>query len=118
MIVRDGAAARDAADGPRLAGRRCVVTGAARGIGAEIARTYVRAGATVALLDVSADVKALAAELDGPAEVADLADVQATRDALGRLVRRPSAASTCSSTTPASCASPRCSTSPSRSGTS
>jgi NAD(P)-dependent dehydrogenase (short-subunit alcohol dehydrogenase family) len=86
MIVRDGAAARDAADGPRLAGRRCVVTGAARGIGAEIARTYVRAGATVALLDVSADVKAMAAELEGPAEVADLADVQATREALGRLV--------------------------------
>jgi NAD(P)-dependent dehydrogenase (short-subunit alcohol dehydrogenase family) len=75
-----------AGNGHRLAGRRCVVTGAARGIGAEIARTYARAGATVALLDVSADVKSVAAEIDGPAEVVDLGDPQATRDALGAVI--------------------------------
>ena len=67
-------------DGRRLAGRRCIVTGAARGIGAEIARTYAREGAALGLLDVAADVKAVAAELDGPAEVVDLADPPATRD--------------------------------------
>ena len=58
-----------------------IVTGAARGIGAEIARTYVREGARVGLLDVAPDVKAVAAELDGPAEVVDLADPPATREA-------------------------------------
>ena len=39
-----------------------------------------RAARPSALLDVAADVKAIAAELDGPAEVADLADPPATRD--------------------------------------
>jgi NAD(P)-dependent dehydrogenase (short-subunit alcohol dehydrogenase family) len=77
---------RPTAEGPRLAGRRCVVTGAARGIGAEIARTYARAGASVGVLDVAPDVKAVAAELDGPVELADLADVTATGEALRRLV--------------------------------
>jgi 3-oxoacyl-[acyl-carrier protein] reductase len=71
----------------RLAGRRAIVTGAARGIGAEIAATFARHGATLGLLDVAPDVKAVAAGLDGAAEVADLADPDATRDALGRLVR-------------------------------
>lgn len=71
---------------PRLAGRRCVVTGAARGIGAEIARRFAREGATVGTLDVAPDVKAVAAELDGPVELADLRDVAATRDAMGRLI--------------------------------
>src|SRR5215216_3070867 len=79
-------AVRPTAEGPRLAGRRCVVTGAARGIGAEIARTYARAGASVGVLDVAPDVKAVAAELDGPVELADLADVTATGEALRRLV--------------------------------
>ena len=73
------------ADG-RLAGRRAVVTGAARGIGAEIARTFAAEGATVGLVDVSADVKALAADLGGPVEVADLLDTGATRLALSRLI--------------------------------
>ena len=41
----DGGLMTEATDGRRLAGRRAIVTGAARGIGAEIARTYVREGA-------------------------------------------------------------------------
>jgi len=65
----DGSSAR------RLDGRRAIVTGAGRGIGAEIARTYVAHGASVALIDVVADgVEEVAAELGGTAVVADLAD--------------------------------------------
>ena len=36
----------------RLAGRRCLITGSARGIGEEIAAAFAREGAAVALLDV------------------------------------------------------------------
>jgi 3-oxoacyl-[acyl-carrier protein] reductase len=87
MVERvGGAAGWSVADGPRLAGRRAVVTGAARGIGAEIARTFAQAGARVGVLDVVPDVKAIAAELGGPAEVVDLVDPDATRDALDRLI--------------------------------
>jgi 3-oxoacyl-[acyl-carrier protein] reductase len=81
-----GAAGRPGAAGARLAGRRAVVTGAARGIGAEIARTLAGAGATIGVLDVAAEVKAVAAELGGPVEIADVRDPDATRDAIGRLV--------------------------------
>ena len=70
----------------RLAGQRCIVTGAARGIGAAIATTFGREGGVVGVLDVSPDVKVVAAELDGPAEVADLADPSATREAMTRLL--------------------------------
>jgi 3(or 17)beta-hydroxysteroid dehydrogenase len=37
---------------PRLSGKRCVVTGAARGIGAAIARAFAHQGATVILTDI------------------------------------------------------------------
>ena len=70
----------------RLAGQRAVVTGAARGIGAEIARTFAANGATLGLLDIAPEVKAVAASLDGAAEVADLADPDTARDALSRLI--------------------------------
>ncbi|MET0147019.1 MAG: SDR family oxidoreductase [Ilumatobacteraceae bacterium] len=74
------------AGGSRLAGRRCIVTGAARGIGAEIARTFRAEGATLGLLDVAADVKEVAAGLDAAVEIADLAESEATRDATASLV--------------------------------
>jgi NAD(P)-dependent dehydrogenase (short-subunit alcohol dehydrogenase family) len=87
MVERvGGAAGGSGADAPRLAGRRAIITGAARGIGAQIARTFARAGARVGALDISPDVKAIAADVGGPAQVADLADPGATRDALGRLI--------------------------------
>ena len=57
----------------RLSGRRALVTGAARGIGAEIARTYAAAGATVAELDVHAEgAEKVAAEVGGTAHTVDL----------------------------------------------
>lgn len=73
----------------RLSGRRAVVTGAARGIGAEIARVFAAEGATVAVLDRSADgAEQVAAEIGGVAHPVDLRDVAATRDVLGSAIRR------------------------------
>jgi len=40
----------------RLAGQRAVITGAARGIGAEIARIYAREGAQVFVLDIDIEL--------------------------------------------------------------
>jgi NAD(P)-dependent dehydrogenase (short-subunit alcohol dehydrogenase family) len=72
----------------RLDGRRCVITGAARGIGAEIARTFAGEGATVGLLDARPDVKAVADEVEGVADVVDLVDPDATRAVTSRLIDR------------------------------
>lgn len=73
--------------GGRLRGRRVVVTGAARGIGAEIARTFATQGATVAVLDVlAAEATAVAEEIGGTAHVVDLRDVVSTRAVLGAAV--------------------------------
>lgn len=68
-----------------LAGRRLVVTGAARGIGASVARLAVARGARVALIGLEADrLKALADEL-GPAASwceADVRDSEALQVAI------------------------------------
>jgi NAD(P)-dependent dehydrogenase (short-subunit alcohol dehydrogenase family) len=72
----------------RLRGRRAVITGAARGIGAEIARVYASHGAEVALIDISADRLAqTAAELGCPSFGADLRDPDAARTATADAVR-------------------------------
>ncbi|WP_369137222.1 SDR family NAD(P)-dependent oxidoreductase [Modestobacter versicolor] len=71
----------------RLAGRRVVVTGAARGIGAEIARTFAAEGARLALLDrLDDEVAQVAAEVGGRGYAVDLADVAATREVTGKAV--------------------------------
>ncbi len=63
----------------RLDGRRAIITGAARGIGAEIARTYATEGARVVMLDIADEqVRELAKSVDGEAVVVDLADARAT----------------------------------------
>ena len=85
MVQRDDGAATGYTTG-RLDGRRCIVTGAARGIGAEIARTFAAAGADLGLLDVASDVNGVAAELDAVVQVADLADPVAACDATADLV--------------------------------
>ena len=59
---------------PRLAGKRCVITGAAQGIGKAIAERFAAEGATLLLADIdAARVEALAAALDQQAFIADVA---------------------------------------------
>jgi 3-oxoacyl-[acyl-carrier protein] reductase len=70
----------------RLVGRRCLVTGAAGGIGLEIARTFAAEGARLGLLDLQADLKAVAADLEAEAQIVDLAEPEATRVATQHLV--------------------------------
>ncbi|MCO8165287.1 3-oxoacyl-ACP reductase [Pseudomonas sp. 21LCFQ010] len=70
-----------------LAGRRALVTGSARGIGASIAETLARDGAQVLLLDVPqarAELEALAARLGGQALALDIS----TQDAAEQLRER------------------------------
>ncbi|MCU1396133.1 MAG: Short-chain dehydrogenase/reductase [Ilumatobacteraceae bacterium] len=65
--------------GRRLDRRRAIITGAARGIGAEIARTYAAEGAELVLIDIAADeVHELAKTLECESAVVDLADAAAT----------------------------------------
>jgi glucose 1-dehydrogenase len=79
-----------------LQGRTCVVTGAASGIGAEIAAQFASAGAKVVLLDLAADkceevaqslrdkgAQALALGCDTSSEAAVLAAAQKAQDAFG-----------------------------------
>ncbi len=74
---------------PRFGGRRVVVTGAARGIGAEIARHFAAAGARVAIVDQLADeATAVAAEIDGISCECDLADAASTTSAMTAVIDR------------------------------
>lgn len=61
---------------PRLAGKIAIVTGAARGMGAAIARRFVEEGAQVVLSDVLPEVEATAAALGAAAKgrIHDVAD--------------------------------------------
>src|SRR4249919_236662 len=71
----------------RLAGRRALITGAARGIGAEIAASFRREGAELALLDI--DVERLgksAAEVGGSVYGVDLADAAATASVVAQAI--------------------------------
>jgi NAD(P)-dependent dehydrogenase (short-subunit alcohol dehydrogenase family) len=72
-----------------FSGKSVVVTGAATGIGAAIARTFHRDGARVAILDLNADAASrLAAELGGPAVsgAIDVRERQSVQAAIDRVV--------------------------------
>jgi NAD(P)-dependent dehydrogenase (short-subunit alcohol dehydrogenase family) len=68
--------------GSPLVGRRAVVTGASRGIGAAIAETLARLGAEVTLLGRdTASLRARAQAMGGRTAVADVTDATAVADA-------------------------------------
>jgi 3-oxoacyl-[acyl-carrier protein] reductase len=73
----------------RLSGRRVVVTGGARGIGAAIVRTFTEEAAEVTVLNGCAEAAArLAEQVGGQAYVADLSDATATREAMENAIAR------------------------------
>jgi 3-oxoacyl-[acyl-carrier protein] reductase len=89
QVIRLRACAQQVQDWTRpLAGRKALVTGAARGIGAAIAETLARDGAEVVLLDVSqakSDLDALAARLGGQALVLDICAPEAAAQLIEHL---------------------------------
>ena len=70
----------------RLKGKLALVTGAAAGIGAAIARRFREEGAEVIVNDVSPDAAAaLAGEVGGTALVADVSDSRAVAQMFGQV---------------------------------
>lgn len=65
-----------------LSGRRSLVTGAARGIGRQVAQRLADEGMRMTLLDVDPTVERAAAEMGASGLVVDLRDDEATRRAL------------------------------------
>jgi NAD(P)-dependent dehydrogenase (short-subunit alcohol dehydrogenase family) len=71
----------------RLAGRRALITGAARGIGAEIAAAFHREGAELALLDIDVDrLETTGKSVGAAAYGVDLADTEATVATMRRAI--------------------------------
>jgi uncharacterized protein len=69
-----------------LAGSRVLITGASRGIGEALARRFATSGARVALVArTETAIKDLAAELEGTAHPADLADPHDVRGLVERI---------------------------------
>ncbi|WP_455924146.1 3-oxoacyl-ACP reductase [Pseudomonas putida] len=89
QVLRLTACATQVADWTRpLAGKKALVTGAARGIGAAIAETLARDGAEVILLDVpqaKADLDALAARLGGRTVDLDICAADAAQQLIAAL---------------------------------
>ena len=89
QVLRLTACAAQVQDWTRpLAGRKALVTGAARGIGAAIAETLARDGAELILLDVPSaknDLDALAARLGGHSIALDICAADASEQLIGQL---------------------------------
>ena len=112
------------ADARLLDGRRALVTGGDSGIGQGVCFELAAHGAHVAINYVGApdEAERMAGEIEaggGAKAIAVQMDVASEPDvqrAFAATPRRPSAASTCSSTTPASSTRTSCSRCPSRRG--
>ena len=93
MVSPDAVPEPLAADAFDLAGRVCVITGAARGLGAAIATTFASRGATVVLCDRDEDGLSAVAESIGTAAgsvttaVLDVRDAAAVAGWIGALER-------------------------------
>ena len=71
----------------RLEGRRVVITGAARGIGAEIGACFASEGARLALVDVlEPELRAVAERLSATPVVGDLRDPESARSTTKRAI--------------------------------
>lgn len=69
-----------------LDSQHVVVTGAAQGLGAALARAFAAEGARVSVMDRNADaLTTLAEEIGAAVEVCDLTDAEATSAAIGRI---------------------------------
>ena len=77
-----------------LRGRRGLVTGAARGIGRQVAQRLADEGMRMTLLDVDPAVESTAAEMGAAGVIADLRDEEATRRALASAAGTPDAVGT------------------------
>lgn len=79
MSERSGQASDSGESGAEtLRGKRVVITGAASGIGAAVARTFAAVGAKLVLVDREAEtLEEIADEVSGQARVVDLADPDA-----------------------------------------
>ncbi len=72
----------------RLAGKRALITGAAAGLGAQMARRFHQEGAEILVNDLRLeDAEAVAKEVGGTALVADVSDSDAVREMFGRVGR-------------------------------
>ncbi len=73
----------------RFEDRTVIVTGGARGIGADIARSFASNGASVAILDqLAGEAAALASEIGGFDVECDLADPTSTTTAMDRAIEQ------------------------------
>jgi 3-oxoacyl-[acyl-carrier protein] reductase len=75
----------------RLAGKVALVTGAASGFGAEIARTFAREGASLAILDINAAGADAVATSVGPPMLAIAGDVSKSADVAAAVERTQAA---------------------------
>ena len=68
--------------GQQLEGQRAIITGAAQGIGAGIARSFAAQGCDVTVVDRRAEISELAHEIGGSAFVGDVADANFVRSVM------------------------------------